>query len=298
MDRQITALRKGVDVVVGTPGRLIDLMERGELSVAEVEVLVLDEADRMADMGFMPQVQKVLYRIDATAPDDAVLGDARRRGEPTRRALPGRSGPARGRGDRAHRRGDGPPLLPRPPDGQGQGRGVDRRAASSARSSSCARSAAPIVSSRSSSARACSARRSTATCARARASSALADFIAGKVSVLVATDVAARGHPRRRGRRGRALRPGRGPQGLPAPLGPHGTRRGERRRRHAPALEPGERHARHPAPSRPRRSRWSRSSPTILASPISRTGMPPRSWRRKRPKSCGSCGVVRATMGA
>src|SRR5919204_6452607 len=63
MDAQITALRKGVDVVVGTPGRLIDLIERGELSVGHVEVLVVDEADRMADMGFMPQVQKILYGI-------------------------------------------------------------------------------------------------------------------------------------------------------------------------------------------------------------------------------------------
>jgi superfamily II DNA/RNA helicase len=58
-------LQKGVDVVVGTPGRLIDLMERGDLSVAAVEVLVVDEADRMADMGFMPQVQKILYRIES-----------------------------------------------------------------------------------------------------------------------------------------------------------------------------------------------------------------------------------------
>jgi superfamily II DNA/RNA helicase len=64
LDPQIEALAKGVDVVVGTPGRLIDLMERGNLSVGAVEVLVLDEADRMADMGFMPQVQKILYRIE------------------------------------------------------------------------------------------------------------------------------------------------------------------------------------------------------------------------------------------
>jgi superfamily II DNA/RNA helicase len=63
MDAQVTALQKGVDVVVGTPGRLIDLIERGELSVAEIEVLVVDEADRMADMGFMPQVQKILYGV-------------------------------------------------------------------------------------------------------------------------------------------------------------------------------------------------------------------------------------------
>jgi len=64
MERQIDALRRGVEIVVGTPGRIIDLMERGELSVGAVEVLVLDEADRMADMGFMPQVQKILYRMD------------------------------------------------------------------------------------------------------------------------------------------------------------------------------------------------------------------------------------------
>jgi superfamily II DNA/RNA helicase len=65
MEPQIKALRKAVDVVIGTPGRLIDLMERNELSVAGVEVLVLDEADRMADMGFMPQVQKLLHRIES-----------------------------------------------------------------------------------------------------------------------------------------------------------------------------------------------------------------------------------------
>jgi superfamily II DNA/RNA helicase len=64
IDRQVATLRKGVDVVIATPGRLIDLGERGELSVAEVEVLVLDEADRMADMGFMPQVEWVLRRLE------------------------------------------------------------------------------------------------------------------------------------------------------------------------------------------------------------------------------------------
>lgn len=63
IEPQITALAKGVDVVIGTPGRLIDLMERRELDFSEIEVLVLDEADRMADMGFMPQVQKILHKI-------------------------------------------------------------------------------------------------------------------------------------------------------------------------------------------------------------------------------------------
>jgi superfamily II DNA/RNA helicase len=60
---QIDALKRGADVVVGTPGRLIDLMQRGDVSFDAVQVLVLDEADRMADMGFMPQVQKILYTM-------------------------------------------------------------------------------------------------------------------------------------------------------------------------------------------------------------------------------------------
>jgi superfamily II DNA/RNA helicase len=60
---QINALRRGVEVVVGTPGRLIDLKERGDLVLSDVEVLVLDEADRMLDMGFLPQVQKLLYGV-------------------------------------------------------------------------------------------------------------------------------------------------------------------------------------------------------------------------------------------
>ncbi|MGH9045873.1 MAG: DEAD/DEAH box helicase, partial [Acidimicrobiales bacterium] len=64
IERQVAKLRKGVDVIIATPGRLIDLGDRGELSVADVEILVLDEADRMADMGFMPQVEWVLRRLE------------------------------------------------------------------------------------------------------------------------------------------------------------------------------------------------------------------------------------------
>jgi superfamily II DNA/RNA helicase len=64
IDRQVTKLRKGVDLVIATPGRLIDLGDRGEIAVDELETLVLDEADRMADMGFMPQVEWVLRRLD------------------------------------------------------------------------------------------------------------------------------------------------------------------------------------------------------------------------------------------
>jgi superfamily II DNA/RNA helicase len=65
LEPQVKALRRGVDVVIGTPGRCIDLMERGDLVVTDVNVVVLDEADRMLDMGFLPQVQKLLYRIEA-----------------------------------------------------------------------------------------------------------------------------------------------------------------------------------------------------------------------------------------
>ena len=63
MDRQIKALRRGVEIVIATPGRLIDLGDRGEVSMSDVEMLVLDEADRMADMGFMPQVEWVMRRL-------------------------------------------------------------------------------------------------------------------------------------------------------------------------------------------------------------------------------------------
>ncbi len=65
IEKQIAALEKGVELVVATPGRMIDLIERGELSVADVERVVIDEADRMADMGFMPQVEWILRRAEA-----------------------------------------------------------------------------------------------------------------------------------------------------------------------------------------------------------------------------------------
>ncbi|HUY22003.1 MAG TPA: DEAD/DEAH box helicase [Acidimicrobiales bacterium] len=64
IERQIKKLTKGVDVVIATPGRLIDLTERRAVSLADIEVVVLDEADRMADMGFLPQVEWVLRRIE------------------------------------------------------------------------------------------------------------------------------------------------------------------------------------------------------------------------------------------
>src|SRR6202453_4693179 len=75
IERQIKALRKGCDVIIATPGRLIDLGDRGEVNVEQLDVLVLDEADRMADMGFMPQVEWVLRRI-ANKPHQTLLFSA------------------------------------------------------------------------------------------------------------------------------------------------------------------------------------------------------------------------------
>lgn len=63
MVRQIRALHAGVDIVIATPGRLNDLLERGELTMDDVSFVVLDEADQMADMGFLPQIQRILDQI-------------------------------------------------------------------------------------------------------------------------------------------------------------------------------------------------------------------------------------------
>ncbi|MFI5489491.1 DEAD/DEAH box helicase [Micromonospora echinaurantiaca] len=66
-DRQIDALRRGVEIVVATPGRLGDLIERGVCRLDDVEVTVLDEADQMADMGFLPEVTELLAKTPAGA---------------------------------------------------------------------------------------------------------------------------------------------------------------------------------------------------------------------------------------
>ncbi len=60
--RQDQALRQGVDILVATPGRLLDQMQRGMVSLRLIEILVLDEADRMLDMGFLPDVRRIVER--------------------------------------------------------------------------------------------------------------------------------------------------------------------------------------------------------------------------------------------
>ncbi|MER6911539.1 DEAD/DEAH box helicase, partial [Streptomyces sp. NPDC000594] len=83
---QVEALRKGVDVIVGTPGRLLDLAGQKKLDLSQVRALVLDEADEMLDLGFLPDVEKIIQLLpakrqtmlfSATMPG-AVIGLARR----------------------------------------------------------------------------------------------------------------------------------------------------------------------------------------------------------------------------
>src|SRR5215217_2415869 len=62
---QIADLRRRASVVIATPGRLLDLTERGAINLSTVEVLVLDEADRMLDMGFLPAIRRVLAMLPA-----------------------------------------------------------------------------------------------------------------------------------------------------------------------------------------------------------------------------------------
>ena len=67
VDRQIAALGKGLDIAVATPGRLIDLLDRGSVRLDQVRHVVIDEADHMADLGFLPQVQWIMRKLrDAT----------------------------------------------------------------------------------------------------------------------------------------------------------------------------------------------------------------------------------------
>jgi ATP-dependent RNA helicase RhlE len=76
---QVTALRAGVDILVAAPGRLLDLMQQGHIKLDHVEVLVLDEADRMLDMGFIQPIRRIVSTLpkvrqnlmfSATMPDD------------------------------------------------------------------------------------------------------------------------------------------------------------------------------------------------------------------------------------
>lgn len=64
-DRQIKALRAGVEILVATPGRLLDLIQQRHAKMNRIEILVLDEADRMFDMGFLPDVRRIIKAVPA-----------------------------------------------------------------------------------------------------------------------------------------------------------------------------------------------------------------------------------------
>lgn len=63
--KQVASLKNGVDILIATPGRLLDLIGQGFLNLSKIEILVLDEADRMLDMGFVHDVKKILTRVPA-----------------------------------------------------------------------------------------------------------------------------------------------------------------------------------------------------------------------------------------
>jgi ATP-dependent RNA helicase RhlE len=92
-ERQKQAMRRGVDIVVATPGRLLDLMSQRAVDFKHLEVLILDEADRMLDMGFLPDVKRVIAALpgkrqtllfSATMPDDITSLAARILNNPVR----------------------------------------------------------------------------------------------------------------------------------------------------------------------------------------------------------------------
>ena len=62
-NRQVAALNRGVDVIIATPGRLLDLMEQGFIDLGHVKTLILDEADRMLDMGFLPDLKRIIKHV-------------------------------------------------------------------------------------------------------------------------------------------------------------------------------------------------------------------------------------------
>ncbi len=79
MQGQIKKLEKGVDVLIASPGRLLDLFDRGQILLSDIKVLVIDEADRMLDMGFIPDIESIMKKLpvmrqtllfSATMPDE------------------------------------------------------------------------------------------------------------------------------------------------------------------------------------------------------------------------------------
>ena len=195
MEPQSRALTAGVPFVVATPGRLMDHMRSGTAAFNDLEVLVLDEADRMLDMGFWPDVRRIVEALPADAADTALLGDDAGRDHAASRtrscASPAfvqvgkRGGPARtithaveNVADRREDRLAG---------------AVPARRSRVRCSSSCAPSAAPSGWRGSWPASGIRAAALHADRSQKERMSAVEGFRAGRYRVLVATDIAARG---------------------------------------------------------------------------------------------------------
>ena len=111
MDDQVEKLDRGVDVLIATPGRLLDHFQRGRIMLMGVEILVIDEADRMLDMGFIPDIEKICKLLAAAPADAVLLGDDAARDHAPRQSVPERPRAHRG-GPAGHHRQDHHPALP------------------------------------------------------------------------------------------------------------------------------------------------------------------------------------------
>ncbi len=110
-DEQLRKLDRGVDVLIATPGRLLDHFGRGKILLTGVEILVIDEADRMLDMGFIPDIEKICKLLPPRRQTLVLLGH-----HAVRDQAPGRHLPQGSRAHRGHAAGNGRrhhhPALP------------------------------------------------------------------------------------------------------------------------------------------------------------------------------------------
>ena len=195
MGDQIKALEKGVDVLIATPGRLMDLFGRGKILLTGCSLLVIDEADRMLDMGFIPDIEEICTKLPGQPPDPAVLGDDAAADQEAGRQVPHQSQDDRGRAA-GHRQ-----PADRPAHGAGRFAQEARRAAPTCCAASDVRSAI-VFCNRKTTVRelATSLKRGGFSAGQIHGDMEQADrireldrFKADEINILVASDVAARG---------------------------------------------------------------------------------------------------------
>ena len=247
IDRQVTKLRKGADIVIATPGRLIDLGDRGEIAVDGLETLVLDEADRMADMGFMPQVEWVLRRLDQD--HQTLLFSATLDGAVDRLVKRYLSDPV------FHEVASSTQTVTLMEHRFLQVHQMDKVKVAAAICRGLEKSLLFVRTKRGADRLVENLTKEGVRAAaihgdlrQANRERALSDFSNGKLPVLVATDVAARGLHIEGVDACDPLRPARGPQGISPPIGPHRACRQGWRCRQPFAVEPTGGDGGHPAP--------------------------------------------------